>query len=436
MIWDLNPEGIGVQPMLAKVNLSFKYIGGQGLRRYVDQLQNALSFNYYANADVYDERTFANTDRRERDLINLEQDFFAQNTLDLIPIVAQAKLITPTTEFLPVPVGTIGIISQRLLPKLAGGTYYNYLVSAAVFNPTTDFPAEACVIYQGQYYVRKVTQYPATGPTIPTDTNTWSIVDHSNFGEFAFREEYGRYYINQFDIQYDGMFGELYKTFGEYIYALTGENESGITYKNEKYKILTDILRKKNYSKALPATGSTISDVITSISGNTIPMGAFSGLTYYETFSSVAEDKRYLELGDIFQKHPFFLSKNNNKRENFEALKLNLHPQEYMFKVGDGFGLPYNFTALTGATSNGRSTKYFQGAFTNGYTNFFDGVSETGGIFFKESARSQKIYESIMDNFALEFKTKIRLNLLPIWDKKYDKDLNTFNKFNTKLDDA
>ena len=180
-VWDFNPEGIGVQPMLAKVNLSFKYIGGQGLRRYVDQLQNALSFNYYANADVYDERTFANTDRRERDLINLEQDFFAQNSLDLIPIVAQAKLITPSTEYLPVPAGTIGIISQRLLPKLAGGTYFNSLVSATPFDPVTDFPAEACVVYQGQYYVRKVAKYPESGPTLPTDTNTWSIVDHSNF---------------------------------------------------------------------------------------------------------------------------------------------------------------------------------------------------------------------------------------------------------------
>jgi hypothetical protein len=435
LVWDLNPEGIGVQPMLAKVNLSFKYIGGQGLRRYVDQLQNALSFNYYANADVYDERTFANTDRRERDLINLEQDFFAQNTLDLIPIVAQARLITPTTEFLPVPVGTIGIISQRLLPKLAGGTYYNYLVSATPFSPTTDYPAEACVIYQGQYYVRKVTKYPASGPTLPTDTNTWSIVDHSNFGEFAFRQEYGRYYISQYDIQYDGMFGELYKTFGEYIYALTGEKEN-VSDANERYRTLTDILRKKNYSKSLPTTGTTISDIISSISGNTIPLGSFSGLTFYETFRNISDDKRYTELGDIFKNHPLFLSKNNNKPEQFEALKLNLHPQEYMFKVGDGLGLPYNFTGLTGATNNGRSTKYFQGSFTNGYTNFFDGVSETGGIFFKEVAGSQKIFDSIMDNFAAEFRTKIRLNILPIWDKKYDTNLNTFNSFNTKLDDV
>jgi hypothetical protein len=436
LVWDLNPEGIGVQPMLAKVNLSFKYIGGQGLRRYVDQLQNALSFNYYANADVYDERTFANTDRRERDLINLEQDFFAQNSLDLIPIVSQAKLITPSTEFLPVPAGSIGIISQRLLPKLAGGTYFNSLVAATPFNPTTDYPAEACVVYQGQYYVRKVAKYPASGPTLPTDTNTWTAVDQSNFGEFAFREEYGRYYINQFDIKYDGIFGELYKTFGEYIYALTGENETGITYVNEKYRTLSNILSKKNYAKPIATTGDTISSIISSISGNTLPVGNFSGLTFYEVFTNVAEDKRYIELGDIFKKHPFFLSKNNNKPEQFEALKLNLHPQEYMFKVGDGLGLPYNFKALTGATNNGRSTKYFQGSFTNGYTNYFDGVSETGGIFFKESSTSQKIYESIMDNFALEFKTKIRLNLLPIWDVKYDTNHNTFDGFNTKLDDV
>jgi hypothetical protein len=436
LVWDLNPEGIGVQPMLAKVNLSFKYIGGQGLRRYVDQLQNALSFNYYANADVYDERTFANTDRRERDLINLEQDFFAQNSLDLIPIVAQARLITPTTELLPVPVGTIGIISQRLLPKLAGGTYYNYLVSATPFNPVTEYPAEACVIYQGQYYVRKVTQYPSSGPTLPTDTNTWSIVDHSNFGEFAFRQEYGRYYISQYDVQYDGMFGELYKTFGEYIWALTNEKYNDDDQQTEKYRTLTDILRKKNYAKSLPTTGTTISDIISTISGNTISLGSFSGLTFYETFRNIADDKRYIELGDIFKRHPLFLSKNNNKPEQFEALKLNLHPQEYMFKVGDGLGLPYNFTALTGATNNGRSTKYFQGSFTNGYTNFFDGVSETGGIFFKEVAGSQKIFNSIMDNFAAEFRTKIRLNILPIWDKKYDTNLNTFNSFNTKLDDV
>jgi hypothetical protein len=54
--FDLNPEGIGVQPMLVKVSLQFNIIGGMGLAKPVEQLQNALSFNYYANTEIYDER--------------------------------------------------------------------------------------------------------------------------------------------------------------------------------------------------------------------------------------------------------------------------------------------------------------------------------------------------------------------------------------------
>ena len=54
--FDLNPEGIGVQPMIVSVSLGFKFIGGQGLRGPIDELQNALSFNFFANTEMYDER--------------------------------------------------------------------------------------------------------------------------------------------------------------------------------------------------------------------------------------------------------------------------------------------------------------------------------------------------------------------------------------------
>ena len=54
--WDINPEGIGFQPMIAKISLSFKFVGASGLSNAVDKLQNALSFNYYANTEVYDPR--------------------------------------------------------------------------------------------------------------------------------------------------------------------------------------------------------------------------------------------------------------------------------------------------------------------------------------------------------------------------------------------
>lgn len=56
-VWDLNPEGIGVQPMIATVSLQIAFIGGQGLDKPVEQLQNALSSNFFGNTEMYDERS-------------------------------------------------------------------------------------------------------------------------------------------------------------------------------------------------------------------------------------------------------------------------------------------------------------------------------------------------------------------------------------------
>jgi len=56
LVLDLNPEGIGVQPMIANVSMGFAIIGGMGLKEPVNKLQNALSFNFYANTEMYDER--------------------------------------------------------------------------------------------------------------------------------------------------------------------------------------------------------------------------------------------------------------------------------------------------------------------------------------------------------------------------------------------
>lgn len=70
---DINPEGIGVQPMLAKVTMGFNIIGGMGLKEPVQQLQNALSFNYYANTEIYDERAVATEDTSSRDKYVVEK---------------------------------------------------------------------------------------------------------------------------------------------------------------------------------------------------------------------------------------------------------------------------------------------------------------------------------------------------------------------------
>jgi hypothetical protein len=55
--WDLNPEGAGVQPMMAKVSINFNFVGGQDLGGPVEELQNAISENYYANTSIFNNRS-------------------------------------------------------------------------------------------------------------------------------------------------------------------------------------------------------------------------------------------------------------------------------------------------------------------------------------------------------------------------------------------
>lgn len=57
LTFDLNQEGIGVQPMIANITMQFHFIGGSDLAGPINRLQNALSFNYYANTGVYDNRS-------------------------------------------------------------------------------------------------------------------------------------------------------------------------------------------------------------------------------------------------------------------------------------------------------------------------------------------------------------------------------------------
>ena len=57
-IWDLNPEGFGMQPMIANITLQIKIMGGQSLKGPIDALQNAVSFNYYANSTFSKDGTY------------------------------------------------------------------------------------------------------------------------------------------------------------------------------------------------------------------------------------------------------------------------------------------------------------------------------------------------------------------------------------------
>jgi len=57
--WDQNPEGFGMQPMLVNISMQIKVIGGQSLAGPINVLQNAVSFNYYANSTYSKNGTYS-----------------------------------------------------------------------------------------------------------------------------------------------------------------------------------------------------------------------------------------------------------------------------------------------------------------------------------------------------------------------------------------
>jgi hypothetical protein len=123
--YDLNPEGIGVQPMIAKVTASVRYVGGAGLREPVLQLQNALSFNYYANADIYESMSYGQTNVDERYLDNLE---LAYNSDELD--ISQLKL-SAYSKINPVSPANFTYIGN----KLAAPSSYTLTPSDRNYNP-------------------------------------------------------------------------------------------------------------------------------------------------------------------------------------------------------------------------------------------------------------------------------------------------------------
>ena len=81
-VWDLNPEGIGVQPMIANVTCTIAFIGGQGLSKPVERLQNALSSNFFANTEMYDERSISSLEGKTKENYEAFQKSFLQEIND------------------------------------------------------------------------------------------------------------------------------------------------------------------------------------------------------------------------------------------------------------------------------------------------------------------------------------------------------------------
>jgi hypothetical protein len=141
LLYDMNPEGIGIQPMIANVTMNFDFIGGMGLAKPVEQLQNALSFNYYANTEIYDERAVWTEDTSALDKTLMESILQNQplETVDNVDNQVQnafGNTIGDIINFNRVVSGETGEISyQVIMDKMLSetttyfSTLYNQLES-------------------------------------------------------------------------------------------------------------------------------------------------------------------------------------------------------------------------------------------------------------------------------------------------------------------
>lgn len=421
LVFDLNPEGIGVQPMIANVSISFKYIGGSGLRQYVNELQNALSFNYYANADVYDDRTFANTDPIEKALINAETNPFDNNTLDLIPIVEKAKRFVMNDTTSATPVGTIGkFIPNTFTNTYLGDTSYSIAKqtakdydSSVKYLPETYVTDYTTGIYGINYYKRLfddkinyIATDNAAGKSL-TDTTAWEFVQNKNFGQQYYLNLYGTSnesgYLQTVQMNYIDAFKALYT---DYL-AVVNAYFNRITYDDKKNKKSTFLLNSIAYRNF---TGDTMTENIfdnysKSIFKTTIPTTTING--YFNTKAAIGN---YSTLGSNF------IDKNSPKAQ---AAKLYLYPQS-LFYTNPQYVVSSDLTSMvTGNT------------FDPGYFIDSDGAtpeqkSDVANIYIK-NFKNDNVYNSFNTAAINDLTQRINNDLLVFWFS----DVNLFNNYIT-----
>lgn len=395
-LFDLNPEGIGVQPMIANIQLSFKYIGGSGLRKYVNELQNALSFNYYANTDIYDDRTYANKDVLERELINLETNYFLDNALDLQTIVNNVELFNINNENTFSPKGLLGNVVNNRKPTTAGGEYLLDTLSATPFNFIDIYQQYSVVENDGVYYLRNA-DYPNEPSKINdlkpdvNDSNSWKEIEIRNYGEEAFQKEFGlsnkdAIYYNWYDISYYNIFNDLYTSYASII-----EKDILFNKVNEDSILFDIILKQEMEVKNNPLDNSNIS-------------------SYYK---SISDNKNYLEYGKFYK--------------DLTPLKLHLYPQDHLFKVGNGKTL----TSNNGLFND--NDRYNPGNLTGDSNK----DAEIVGIYLKDYISVEPKIKDKIDEYTNQMINKINFDLSHFWFYKetpeiklkgYEKYLETFEE--------
>jgi len=249
---DINPEGIGVQPMIANVTLTFNFVGGSGLKESVDKLQNALTFNYYANTEIYDDRA---------DVTDLSYKVIDAEFLKL----ASSNVAPPT-------------INQST-PN--NGQNNDKPIGTVTSNVITESGQTGTINYSS--FMDKVVEETQSYFTNVVNKNRETVNQYNN----AVRQQWmmERTYTNgKFEVTKDNtetiLFGKSYnlekrtdEIFAQLVKDIKGEDEGFIKFISDKNKDFTNRLInqvQENYSNFVKNKRSSFQNAITNITNGMV----------------------------------------------------------------------------------------------------------------------------------------------------------------------
>jgi len=185
--WDMNPEGIGMQPMIASVTLQLSFIGGQGLETPVNKLQNALSSNFFANTEIYDERAQAtNTMIDGKPAEQFTQEFIDKLTkkpeYELINDLVGNKVNVITGKYMGNPSGTDMDYTELLYGEeglLNVASNYKTMLDSVFYDLQTKFGDNFMkLIFSNEYRTNnKIEVITMEGDANPRQIEIWGLSD-------------------------------------------------------------------------------------------------------------------------------------------------------------------------------------------------------------------------------------------------------------------
>ena len=207
--WDLNPEGIGVQPMLASVQMQLNFIGGQGLEKPVERLQNALSSNFYGNTEMYDERSISTaTSMALTGTTSFSKEFLDSLNNQVVKL-AETKNSNGTPKYVE------GKYLGTLLTTSELGTLDYTPIINSIYNDTSNYFStyeQLCntiISKYGSYFAylmlhpnnRKIESYDVSTPSGLVNLNLFSYINKADYNTRVQTDRNSlKSYIEEYDI--------------------------------------------------------------------------------------------------------------------------------------------------------------------------------------------------------------------------------------------